>query len=89
MKLEVTWRCTGERQHAKIENVDIDDDEGGFEDIYVSVSGYFGPYSPHVFAAAPDLYEALDAVFGLVCLHGNNKQIDAMVAAMSKARGEA
>jgi hypothetical protein len=26
---------------------------------YVTISGHFGPYSPHLFAAAPDLLAAL------------------------------
>lgn len=26
---------------------------------YVSFSGYFGPHSPHLFAAAPDMLDAL------------------------------
>ncbi|MBD8556337.1 hypothetical protein IFT84_17655 [Rhizobium sp. CFBP 8762] len=33
--------------------------DGEWEDIYVSFSGYFGSYGPELFAAAPELLEAL------------------------------
>jgi hypothetical protein len=36
--------------------------DGEFEDRYVLFSGYFGPYKPELFAAAPDLLEALKAM---------------------------
>lgn len=35
--------------------------DGKWEDIYVSFSGHSGKYSPHIFAAAPDLFDALQA----------------------------
>jgi hypothetical protein len=35
---------------------------GEFDRHYVHVSGYFGPHSPWVFAAAPELLEALEAI---------------------------
>lgn len=37
----------------------IDTENGAFIDQYFCVSGYFGTISPHVFAAAPELLEAL------------------------------
>lgn len=33
--------------------------EGEWEEIYVAFSGFFGKYGPELFAAAPDLLEAL------------------------------
>lgn len=61
MKLEVTWRCDDEPQHARIENADLDTDYDGtgWSGAYVSFSGYFRSHGPHVFAAAPDLLAAL------------------------------
>ena len=35
-----------------------------WEDYYVEFSGYFGSYGPHVFAAAPEMAEALRAIIG-------------------------
>jgi len=34
--------------------------EGEWEDIYVNFTGFFGKHGPHVFAAAPELLEALE-----------------------------
>lgn len=33
--------------------------DGEWDDIYVSFSGYYGSYGPYLFAAAPELLEAL------------------------------
>ena len=55
--------CNGEiapRQFC-IENERRDRMDGeSWDDLYVFFSGYFGSYGPHVFAAAPELLEALE-----------------------------
>jgi len=33
-----------------------------WDDAYINFSGYFGPHSPHVYAAAPRLYAAAKAL---------------------------
>lgn len=40
---------------------DYESAEGAWDDIYVNFSGYFGAYGPYMFAAAPDLLEALQS----------------------------
>lgn len=35
---------------------------GKWNDVYVNFGGYFGSYGPHMFAAAPDLLEALQVM---------------------------
>ncbi|RVL48454.1 hypothetical protein CN138_08985 [Sinorhizobium meliloti] len=63
-----------------------------FEDRYFCVSGHFGNYGPYVFAAAPDLLEALkelDAV-GVINPTGSRKVSKAVAklrAAIAKAEG--
>jgi hypothetical protein len=89
MDLKVVWVCDKEPRHARIENVDIDVDEGEFENKYVSISGYFGDLSPKIFAAAPDLYEALEEIKSELRDYSHDhpvvRQID---AALTKARGQ-
>jgi len=41
------------------------DTAGEWEDIYVDFSGFFGKFSPHTFAAAPEMLEILDVVSAL------------------------
>ncbi|GEM_PF-4521356 len=38
------------------------DTAGEWEDIYVDFSGFFGRFSPHVFASAPELYAVVEAM---------------------------
>lgn len=33
--------------------------DGEFRDVYVRISGFFGPYRPELFAAAPDMYRVI------------------------------
>ena len=44
-----------------------DYEPGDFGKKYVSFSGYFGEAGPHVFAAAPELLEALEGLRGACC----------------------
>jgi hypothetical protein len=88
MKLEVVWRCDREPQHARIENVDLDADDDQFQDAYVSISGYFGHYSPHIFTAAPDLYDALEEAAHPLSGYLYGPILDKAIAALAKARGE-
>lgn len=59
MKLEVTWR---DGRHADIENVELYDRDPAtsFDEAYVRIHGFFGPYAPELFAAAPKLRDALE-----------------------------
>lgn len=41
------------------------DTAGEWEDIYVDFSGFFGKFSPHTFAVAPEMLEVLDIVSAL------------------------
>lgn len=41
------------------------DTAGEWEDIYVDFSRFFGKFSPHTFAAAPEMLEVLDIVSAL------------------------
>lgn len=72
MKLEVEWAGPKHPRQAKIKNVEIDSDEGVFEERYVSFSGYFGNYGPDVFAAAPELLEALEQAIDWIKFHQDN-----------------
>ena len=85
----------------RIEN-ETRDIEGEWDDIYVCVSGYFGAAGPHVFAAAPELLEALIEVTASLAwnAHGECRAIhdDPIMpsaqavefarAAIAKAKGE-
>lgn len=37
-----------------------------WDDYYIEISGYFGNIGPHVFAAAPDLLEALESTLNFI-----------------------
>lgn len=58
--------------------------EGEWQDKYVSFCGYFGSYGPHVFAAAPELLEALSK---LCALEADGRQAaEAAIEAWEQAR---
>jgi len=65
-----------------------------FGDAYVCFSGYFGNHGPHVFAAAPELLEALEQMLhSFMCTQNpNDYPSDAPCnkarAAIAKAKGE-
>ena len=73
-----------------------------WDDYYVNASGYFGSIGPHVFAAAPDMLEALEAMrtvmdmgdkptkldAGLTWRQCYDKARDLCDAAIAKAKGE-
>ncbi len=59
-----------------------------WEDRYVSFSGYFGSHGPHVFAAAPDLYAALEMAQIWLDIDGRF-DMQGINTALAKARGEA
>lgn len=73
----------------------IDQEAGKWSDQYLSFSGYFGTISPHVFAAAPELLEALKSVltqFEIVLpssglTHDERQAIIDARAAIAKATG--
>ena len=98
MELRVTWKCRDEKQHARIENVDIYTDDGSFPDNYINIGGYFGSYNPELFAAAPDMYDALESaeesiatfigVHGYPTDNGAGEILRQVSAALAKARGE-
>jgi len=73
-----------------------DYEPGDFGKKYVSFSGYFGEAGPHVFAAAPELLEALEWVLGEYQViftdetgKTENEAIAFARAAIAKAKGEA
>lgn len=51
-----------EGQFGIVSDASLADSDADWNDIYVDFGGYFGSYGPHVFAAAPDLLEALERV---------------------------
>ncbi len=70
---------------------------GDWDDIYVDFSGYFGSYGPDMFAAAPELLEALERARSLLVIAEGqfppefNARVRAVIAqagvAISKAKG--
>ena len=87
MKLEVTWTCDVEPQHNRIENADRMNLDNWTSE-YVSIGGYFGPYNPQMFAAAPDMYQSI----GMILEAAESRDIDAVHyiarAALAKAGGK-
>lgn len=59
---------------------------GDWNDNYVDFSGYFGKFSPHTFAAAPEMLDVLDIVSALDIDPRVLRRIDDLRA---KARGAA
>lgn len=57
VKLELSVEAINQRQFEISSN--WLKEKGEWEEIYVSFSGFFGSYNPHIFAAAPDLVEAV------------------------------
>jgi len=89
MELEVTETTVPDDRHARIENPAPDLDN--WDATYICFSGYFGSYSPHVFKAAPDLYEALDNAMYELASNGyrdDDGPMPVILAALAKARGE-
>lgn len=60
-----------------------------FHEEYFAISGYFGKHGPHVFAAAPELLEALEeAVCALEVCGKDYRATEIARAAIAKAKGE-
>lgn len=83
-----------EGQFGIVSNTSSADGDADWNDIYVDFCGYFGSYGPHVFAAAPDLLEALTNLLqvndGIPMLGTEaSRRIDAARAAIAKAKGGA
>lgn len=76
-----------DKRYARIENAGSV--PGDFDANYVSFSGYVGPYSAHLFAAAPDLLAALQDLEGSFEKHRPKAMWDAARAAIAKANGGA
>lgn len=73
MKLEVKETTVPDDRHARVENPMPE--LANWDNTYVSFSGYFGPYSPHVFAAAPTMHKALKKLERLVMREGDAEQV--------------
>jgi hypothetical protein len=95
MKLTVknTYTDNGPR-YAHIENLAATHRD--WDNTYVYFGGYFGPYSPYLFAAAPDMYDGIEEVIlQLEYLQEKNPTgttpaiIAKARAVLAKARGEA
>ena len=77
------------RDHGQfaIVNADLNDVETGkWEEQYVCISGYCGPFKPDLFAAAPELLEALEVIM-LHYPHQNSVYTSNAYAAIAKAKG--
>lgn len=64
-----------------------------WDDYYIHFGGYFGNLGPHVFAAAPDLLEALEDCLAYLtneCSHMTSAEPErhAARAAIAKAKGQ-
>lgn len=57
----ITATPTGHPRQFEVRN-NFNDLPGEWEVTYVNFGGYFGKHGPHVFAAAPDLLEALELI---------------------------
>lgn len=80
----------------------IDRGDREFNDVYVNFSGYFGRHGPQVFAAAPELLEALECAVACGMVPTSSQKdggasakasqvivADMIRAAIAKATGEA
>jgi hypothetical protein len=58
------------------------------EQLYVRLSGYCGPYSPQLFAAAPKLLQALQAAYEALCVSYplHSVDMDKRAAVLTAAR---
>ncbi len=61
--------------------------DGNFEDRYLNFSGYFGAYGPHMFAAAPEMLEALKDCRDLIENMPVEELLMQVEAAIAKAEG--
>jgi hypothetical protein len=64
------------------------------DEAYVRLSGYCGPYSPQLFAAAPELLQALQSAYDALCISYPLHSVDmdkraAVLAAARDAMAEA
>lgn len=80
------------KYHARVTDIPVG--AGDFDDRYVEFSGFFGKTGVDVYAAAPDLYEALELLFEHAKLYNpelmneNFSVTSAVLAALAKSRGE-
>jgi hypothetical protein len=88
LKLTVTRALGGYERQFAIESNHSELD-GEFEDRYVLFSGYFGPYKPELFAAAPDLLEALREMTERGGWMPSDERFIRAQAAIAKAEGRA
>lgn len=85
--LRVRRHNRGDARQASIENAASDTE--CWDESYVDFSGFFGDLGPQMFAAAPDMLEALRGAAGLLDAFNlaHSKQHAAVVAAIAKAEG--
>lgn len=84
-----------ENRQFRVENTSRVESEGdkpdsvSWDDFYVSFGGFAGPHNPNVFAAAPDLLDALNGLSEWVSLHSRYpdmcEPLKAARAAIAKA----
>lgn len=74
-------KCSGDPRQYEIAS-DYMHLKGNWDDDYVSFSGFFGSYGPQVFAAAPEMLEALKLASAAL---GANRARDVVDAAIAKA----
>jgi hypothetical protein len=63
--------------------------DGNFKDRFIHFSGYFGAYGPHMFAAAPEMLEALKDCRDLIENMPVEELLMQVEAAIAKAEGRA
>ena len=82
---------TGHSRQFEVRN-NFSDLLGKWEDSYVNFSGYFGKHGPHVFAAAPDLLEALEVIANIATKPHHERALPAILDiarnSIAKAKGE-
>jgi hypothetical protein len=87
--LQVVHRPGSLSRQAGVENKAASADH--WDESYVDFSGFFGDLGPNLFAAAPDMLEALRGAAGLLDAFNlaHSKQYAAVMAAIAKAEGGA
>lgn len=95
LKLAVNYQWSDDKNQYQITSNWDDVISDCFDDNYVNFTGYFGKYGPEVFAAAPELYEALEwlEVYAKVQVERFPMAADSdgwkkVLSALAKARGE-
>ena len=91
MKVELKARRIGGVHHRQSVIESVNPDNENWDQTYVALHGFTGPYPPEMFAAAPELYEALAGLIAEIddCAQPADWDFyEPAMAALAKARGE-